>query len=229
MDFNQSNSTAHAAPGSLQNTRYMKKILTHLSLGALFCVASAQASEFEGAVFYEHGNYRGDHLTLYPGEGIPNLDLYGLGFWDTWNDEISSVAVWGPVTVYLYEHVNYQGNVLILNEHTPSLTHWNDVASSVWIEYTPFIGWLEDAALQSWVYWEDDGWFWHEQGLGWLHGGHYTPSVGGWLWDFSLGWVYTNASIYPWFLGPNGIDYYYYTENTGERWFYDTLHGWNIR
>jgi hypothetical protein len=197
-------------------------------LGALL-IGSAHASDYEGVVLYEHANYGGDSLALYPGEGIPNLQDFWKGFFDSWNDDVGSVAVWGPVTVYLYEHANYQGDVIVLNDHTDALYEWNDEASSVWVEYTPFTGWVEDTSLDSWVYWEADGWIWHEQGLGWIYGGDYEPSVGGWLWDISLGWVYTNASIYPWLIGPSGEAYYSYTENSQERWFYDDTYGWNIR
>jgi hypothetical protein len=184
------------------------------------------AYEFEGAVLYEDANYRGSSLVLYPGEGIPYLSDYWLG-WGTWNDNISSVAVWGPVTVYLYEHSNYGGEVTVLNDHTAGFHWWNDRVSSVWVDYSSYDGWFEDFSLQSWVYWDGD-WAYHEEGLGWIYGGYYESDVGGWLYDSALGWIYTSAEIYPWFFTDYGEAYYFLHGNTSDRWFYNEKTGWKI-
>jgi hypothetical protein len=193
--------------------------------------AAAQWNDFEGAVFYEHADYGGSTLTLYPGEGIADLSLYNESFWDSWNDEISSVAVYGEVIVYLYSDVNYRGEYITLTSHLDSFLYggypgWNDRASSIYVDYYYPEGWMYDTSLLSWVYWEGD-WFYHDNGLGWLYGGYWDRTAGtGWVYDYALGWLYTSYASYPW-LNSWNYGHLMFLEGTyAPRWFYQTGYGW---
>ncbi|MFP4542338.1 MAG: peptidase inhibitor family I36 protein [Opitutales bacterium] len=199
-------------------------------LGALAALPLfAQTTDFEGVVLYQDENYGGASFTVYPGEGIPSLRQYYADDWGwrTWNDLTSSVAVWGPVRVYLYKHSNYEGDYIVLEEHTPALQRWNDEISSVWVECREVYGWYEDTSLKSWVYEDESAWLYHDNGLGWIYGEYWDAAAGtGWLWDPALGWLYTSAATYPWLVGPNGTWHYYLEGSSAPRWFYTEALGW---
>ena len=198
-------------------------------LGLLLASPLLSASDdFEGAVLYEHGDYGGSSLTLYPGEGIPDLSAYWESTWDTWNDEISSVAVWGPVTVYLYTDVNYRGQLIEITDHVDQLGPygWNDRASSVWVDWTP-TAWEWQEALQAWIY-PDGDWIYHDHTLGWLYDLYFDYTAGaGWLFDSRRGWLYTTRDIYPWFYNPTDGWLSYLPGSADPRWWYQaTTRAW---
>lgn len=197
----------------------------HLLL-TLFAGPLLVAQATEAGVFYEHHDFEGEYLTLYPGEGIPYLADYLLNDWEDWNDEISSVAVWGGVDVYLYEDVRYEGDYLRLTDHTSVLGAWNDEASSLFVDYAVSEGWFYDYTLQSWVY-EDGGWIYHDAGLGWIYDAYFNPAVGeGWLWDMKRGWIYTALDLYPWFYSETeGLLFYEHGTRTPRFW-YSQGYGW---
>lgn len=212
----------------MKTIRFLLTALLGLSAPAL---TSAQWNDFEGAVFYEHANYGGSTLTLYPGEGIANLSLYAESMWDSWNDKISSVAVYGQVVVYLYTDVNYGGDYIVLADHVDSFSNagyrnWNDRASSIYVDYYYPEGWMYDTSLLSWVYW-DDSWFYHDQGLGWVYGGYWDRTYGeGWIYDSVFGWLYTSAQGYPWLYSWTYGSLMFLEGTYTPRWFYQSGYGW---
>lgn len=87
------------------------------------------------ATFFEHGSYQGNRLAL--GVGRYNLkDIEAIG-----NDRLSSVKVPNGLQVTLYEHADFQGNYLVLDQDVDYLGNYrfNDVASSIVIKATGII------------------------------------------------------------------------------------------
>ena len=204
-------------------------ILSSLLATGLAPFAWSQESDFTGAVFYEHGYYGGSTLTLYPGEGIPYLSDYWESNWETWNDQISSLAVWGNVVVYLYTDVNYQGEVLEIRDHVETLGAWgwNDRASSVWVDWAEPEGWYWDYTFKNWVWREADGWLYHYQGLGWTYGAYYDAiEYRGWFWDAKRGWLWAGPGTKPWFIQGDGTYIYHFPGTHNPRWWYTDATGW---
>lgn len=207
---------------------------THLFTRSLLALVLAplgwaQITAFEGAVFYEHSNYGGNTLTLYPGEGIPSLRDYSEGFWATWNDKISSIAVWGNVVVYLYADSNYRGEVIEIRDHIERLAFygWNDRALSVWVDYAEPVGWYWDTGFDNWVYADSGDWLYVYEGLGWIYGGFYDTMGGaGWIWDPKRGWLWLNTATEGWFVSANGTWFYYLPGSHDPRWWYSDAIGW---
>lgn len=206
-----------------------RKLLAPFLALAACGLTQAQETDFEGVVLYKHGNYGGNTLTLYPGEGIANLGDYWESSWDSWNDEVSSLAVWGNVVVYLYEHANYQGQILEVYDHVPYLSDygWNDRVSSIWVDWAEPIGWYWDYTLKTWIYRESNGWLYHQNGLGWIYGYYYDTLAGeGWIWDQRRGWLWTNPTYAPWFVDGYGVALFYQPKTKNPRWWYSEVDGW---
>ena len=84
------------------------------------------------ATFFEHGSYKGNRLVL--GVGRYNLgDIQAIG-----NDRLSSVKVPNGLQVTLYEHADFQGKSLVLDQDMDALGNYrfNDIASSIIIKAT---------------------------------------------------------------------------------------------
>jgi len=209
----------------------MKTTSTLLALLALASTSSlsAQETDFVGAVLYEHGNYGGSTLTLYPGEGIPYLSDYWESTWETWNDQISSLAVWGNVVVYLYSDVNYRGEVIEIRDHVERLGAygWNDLASSVWVDWAEPEGWYWDTTFRTWMWREADGWLYHNDGIGWVYGYYYDAlEFSGWIWDSRRGWLWTGPSAQTWLVDSAGNYFFHYPGTHNPRWWYSDATGW---
>jgi hypothetical protein len=86
------------------------------------------------AEFHEHMNFQGDNFELKPGRAQHDLTDYGMSwFWDgDWNDKISSVRLKAGAWAVLWEHVNYAGSSLTVQNDVGYLDAlgWNDRASS---------------------------------------------------------------------------------------------------
>jgi hypothetical protein len=204
-------------------------LLSLVLLAGLALPTRALSNEFTGAVLYEHVDYRGGTLTLYPGEGIPFLSDYWLNSWDNWNDEVSSVAVWGNVVVYLYADSNYRGEVLEIRDHVDALGlwGWNDRVSSIWVDWAEPEGWFWDTTFDNWIWREPDGWLYHYQGLGWIYGAHYDAiTFQGWFWDPKRGWLYAGPTMAGWFAAADGTFLYHYPGSHAPRWWYTEGTGW---
>ncbi|MGK7956198.1 MAG: RICIN domain-containing protein [Crocosphaera sp.] len=87
------------------------------------------------ASFYTDGSYQGQKLVL--GIGRYNLaDIEALG-----NDRLSSVKVPQGLQVTLYQHGNFQGNYLVLDQDEDFLGpyNFNDIASSIVVKATGIV------------------------------------------------------------------------------------------
>jgi hypothetical protein len=71
---------------------------------------------------YEHANYGGWESCFSPGENVP--DLGGR------RDQVSSVRIRGRAEITLFEHPNFQGNRVTIDQSIPDLKrfsrNWND-------------------------------------------------------------------------------------------------------
>src|SRR5882757_9511153 len=95
-------------------------------------------------ILYEHANFGGAALTVYPGDALENLARLGPDGGRAFNDRISSVRVEGGAEVYLYENAGYRGAAMRLMESARDLTgrllpggvaaSWNDRISSLRVE-----------------------------------------------------------------------------------------------
>ncbi|MSU45733.1 MAG: hypothetical protein EXS42_01040 [Lacunisphaera sp.] len=95
-------------------------------------------------ILYQHADYRGDALVVYPGDSHENLSRLTFEGSGTLNDRISSIRVEGGAEVYVYENARYRGAVMRLTENTRDLTgrllpagvsaSWNDRISSLRVE-----------------------------------------------------------------------------------------------
>lgn len=131
----------HTALGHFKFRACMKKLLP--ALGALLALA-ASITSLAGQTqitLYEHTNYGGKYINVFPGEGIPNLhnmvigqDLFGD--YQYWGDEVSSVGIWGNLRIRLYEDANYNGAYIDIFSSAAELpAGWNDFVSSVYVTY----------------------------------------------------------------------------------------------
>ncbi len=92
-------------------------------------------------ILYEHADFRGGAVVLYPGESIDNFSGRTFDNGAKLNDSVSSIRVEGDVEVYIYEHSRYRGDALRLGESVRDLTgrlvsggvnaSWNDRISSI--------------------------------------------------------------------------------------------------
>jgi hypothetical protein len=133
----------------------MKTLLALLlSLTALHSVARADRdwddrhdSRRGGRVIlYQHADYSGGVLVLYPGDSIDNFSGKTFDNGAKLNDGVSSIRIEGNLEVFVYENANYRGEALRLKESVRDLTAryvkggvgvtWNDRISSVKVEGT---------------------------------------------------------------------------------------------
>ncbi len=91
-------------------------------------------------ILYEHSNFRGDALVLYPGDEILNLDPGRFEQGARINDRISSIRVEGGAELFVYEHAGFRGHVMRVTGDIRNLADrptpdrgvvWNDRISSV--------------------------------------------------------------------------------------------------
>ena len=134
----------------------MKSPLLGLLLGSLAvsALAGPRDEEFrrdEGGrrngpriILYQHTDYRGESLTLFPGDDFDNLAGPVFEGGSVWNDRVSSIRIEGGASIILYEHSRYRGHVLRLTESVRDLTtrylpesvsvSWNDRISSLRVD-----------------------------------------------------------------------------------------------
>jgi hypothetical protein len=95
-------------------------------------------------ILYEHADYRGDFVVLYPGDVIDNLSGQRFPQGAGLNDSISSVRIEGGAVLTAYEHARFRGAVVRLTESVRDLSYrrlpdnpgasWNDQISSLRVE-----------------------------------------------------------------------------------------------
>lgn len=128
----------------------MKTLLSLLlSLGALLTAAQADYRDRDDrgrsrVILFEHANYEGGALVLYPGDSIDNFSGKTFDNGAKLNDGVSSIRVEGRAEVYLYENSKYRGEALRLTENVRDLTtlyvkggvgaNWNDRISSAKVD-----------------------------------------------------------------------------------------------
>jgi len=131
----------------------MKYLLCLLGLACATVFAREENGDYERrreeprVILYEHADYRGDSLVLYPGEAIENFSGRTFEHGNRLNDSISSIRVEGGAEVYVYTEARFRGPVMRLTENVRDLSgrllafdsrdSWNDRISSLRIEKTP--------------------------------------------------------------------------------------------
>jgi hypothetical protein len=119
-----------------------------LALGAITASGNPAAENHRRSgprvTVYQHADFRGDSLTLYPGDTLDNFANRGFEGGSTSNDRISSIRIEGGAEVLVYEDSRYRGRVLRLTESMRNLAdrllpesvsaNWNDRISSIRVE-----------------------------------------------------------------------------------------------
>ncbi len=88
-------------------------------------------------MFYEHGSFRGESLEVYSGESVFNLSDIRLDYGESFNDQISSIKVYGRLTVVLHVDAGYQGARIYIHgdiidfSRISELREFNDRISSI--------------------------------------------------------------------------------------------------
>lgn len=95
-------------------------------------------------IVYQHAEYRGDSLVLYPGDSFEKLSDLRFADGARINDAISSIRIEGNAEIQVYADPRFSGNVMRLTENAPDLTKrllpgevsvsWNDRISSLRVE-----------------------------------------------------------------------------------------------
>ena len=95
-------------------------------------------------VVFQHADYRGNSLVLYPGDSLANLNDVRFEDGDRVNDSISSIRVEEGAEIYVYADSRFRSHVMRLTESVRDLTrrvmpdsvnaNWNDRISSLRVE-----------------------------------------------------------------------------------------------
>lgn len=91
----------------------------------------------EQVVLFEHANYSGNSMILYPGQSISNLSDYYVNSNLSFDNLISSASIAGNVTLVLYSGENFTGDYVYLHNNISNLSNdgqlwpFNDAVSSV--------------------------------------------------------------------------------------------------
>ena len=95
-------------------------------------------------IVFQHADYRGYSLVLYPGDAMDNLNDVRFEDGSRLNDAISSIRVEDGAEIYVYADSRFRGHVMRLTESVRDLTHrpmpdsvnasWNDRVSSLRVE-----------------------------------------------------------------------------------------------
>lgn len=98
-------------------------------------------------VLYEFPHYQGDSLILYPGEQVEDLRDLDRDRWGHWRDRVSSVAIYGDLSVFLFSEDSFEGYSLRLAHSEPDLHRvrmedrwgdpftWGNRAESLFVSY----------------------------------------------------------------------------------------------
>lgn len=127
----------------------MKRLFILLGLGCIFTSAWAAHRDEDRrdeprVILYEHADYRGDSIVLYPGDSIENFSGQHFENGAGLNDSVSSMRVEGGAQVLVYEGAHFRGAAMRLVENVRDLSgrllpsnprvSWNDLISSVRVE-----------------------------------------------------------------------------------------------
>lgn len=129
----------------------MKRWFFLLGLSGIFASAWAGHRDDERrdeprVILYEHADYRGASIVLYPGDSIDNFSSQRFENGAGLNDSVSSIRVEGGAQVLVYEDARFRGAAMRLTENVRDLegrflpnnsrANWNDRISSVRVEGT---------------------------------------------------------------------------------------------
>ena len=108
-----------------------KSLFQFAGLFALALCALASEAKAQSVCLYEHAYYQGRSTCFRTYDQVPDLVPYGM------NDQVSSVAVYGPASVTLCEHSYMGGRCVNINDNTPDLGMYgfNDVTSSLRVDF----------------------------------------------------------------------------------------------
>lgn len=128
----------------------MNRILWLLVLSITLAAAKADQRDEDRrrdeprVVLYQHADFRGDSLVLFPGETIDNFSGRTFANGNALNDSVSSIRVEGGAEVSIFEQARYRGPGLRLNQSVRDLStrrlgddrgsSWNDRISSIRVE-----------------------------------------------------------------------------------------------
>jgi hypothetical protein len=132
----------------------MKTLLALLlSLTAFLSVARANDRDYDDrydkrrggrVILFQHANYEGGALVLYPGETFDNFSGKTFDNGAKLNDGVSSIRVEGNAELFVYTDARFRGDALRLTENVRDLTTryvkgsvgatWNDRISSAKVE-----------------------------------------------------------------------------------------------
>lgn len=95
--------------------------------------AEYDEEEGPGVILYKHAEFKGSRIFIKAGKNIKNLS--GMG----WNDKISSIELVDNAWIRIYEHKNYRGASVTINDDIFDLAEfseeiqgtWNDKISSI--------------------------------------------------------------------------------------------------
>lgn len=125
-----------------------------------------------------------------------------------------------------------KGRFVRLVGHGNSINEWNSIAELHILTAPSFNPWYanyprtEDWYNVDWmgfIYADEDPWILHA-GLGWVH---MVGNVGEsfFLWDSSLGWMFTSETLYPNLYGYGNNKWYRFSSGPNPRWFYNLTDG----
>jgi len=92
-------------------------------------------------ILYEHADFRGASLTLYPGDELPNFADARFDGGATLNDRVSSIRIEGGAELFVHSDARYRGHVMRVTESIRDLAarptndprvSWNDLISSAY-------------------------------------------------------------------------------------------------
>jgi hypothetical protein len=108
-----------------------------VSHGSRVLSAERRAEAVGYAIMFEDGSFRGEALEVYVGESVYNLKDIELDYRKTFNDRISSMKIYGSLTVVLHTDAGFGGERIFVHGdiidfgRISSLRHFNDRISSV--------------------------------------------------------------------------------------------------
>ena len=129
----------------------MKRVIFLVALSGIL-LSRVWAERFENdhrgdearVILYQHANFQGDSLVIYPGEVLENFSGRTFAQGNALNDSVSSIRVEGGAEVFVYSDSRFRGAVMRLTEDVRDLSrrrlsddtleNWNDRISSLRVE-----------------------------------------------------------------------------------------------
>lgn len=126
-----------------------------------------------------------------------------IASWATWGGNVYFVAYPGCKDAPDFRNFLRSDEILLLDRINPN---------AVWTKHAR-LGWIETEKYP-WVYSTNHGWEY-------MYGIFNPKNADDWLYDYNLGWLWTDRNLYPTFWSSEqGYLYYNNTTETGLRWFY---------